>query len=448
MGVDAFKEAMCYYIMINKEDVLSDYNLFQKLMVSVVIDHGRAGNMFFMRLFDQHPEILVVARTGYFYSNLIDIFDGENEIFGDDALKWLVNKSKFRGFCLDMSPEIEADCRHIGEDPFIDIDRGKVLFVLKTLLKGRVTKRTILLATHLAYCYGTGRDFSKFQYILINDSITGDNERKIFFELQNDFGKIKIIHLIRDPRANFASLRHQFVNAFSTMYPLFPKRIFKSLPSNAIWLWVLFYTTAGALDMNKFTRKVNENDLYRIRIEDVNVSFVDSMKKLTDWLGICWDDIWSDPKYSVTSVGKPWRGISAYKSYYQENQKGPIKNDVIIKNIFAKPDSTLPNKWKKHVTKGEERFLESIYYDEIKECGYKIKFINSKRDIIKGVFFGLLPFSGEIPSFKWYFTVRNEKKIKDIIIKITYLPLLPIFYFTSRAHLLFLFFSGRLRTRP
>ena len=125
-----------------------------------------------------------------------------------------------------------------------------------------------------------------------------------------------------------------------------------------------------------------------------------------------------------------------------------MTNDAEEKNVFAKPDPTLPKKWKKHVFRREEIFLESIYYDEIEDYKYELQFIKSKRDKTLGLFWGLLPFYGEIPKLKWYFTLRNDKILKDIIIKLTYLPVLTISYFISRFYLFFLYFSGKLITRP
>jgi len=200
--------------------------------------------------------------------------------------------------------------------------------------------------------------------------------------------------------------------------------------------------------MHRFSKGLDKDTFYLIKIEDINKKFIESMQKLTRWLEVCWYRPWSDNDYIVTSIGKPWYGISAYKSYYQKSELGLLQNDNEIKNKFEKPDPGLPAKWKKHVLKREAMFLETIYYDEIKENKYEFQFIKNDGDKKRGLLCGILPFSGEIPKIKWYFTVRRDKKIKDVIIKATYLPVLLVSYVFSRVQMYLLYISGRLATRP
>ena len=44
-----------------------------------------------------------------------------------------------------------------------------------------------------------------------------------------DFPDARLVRLIRDPRATFASPRHQFVNAFGNMYAIAPGTYFSRL---------------------------------------------------------------------------------------------------------------------------------------------------------------------------------------------------------------------------
>ena len=152
--------------------------------------------------------------------------------------------------------------------------------------------------------------------------MTDKKDWVVFEAMQKDFLNVKILHLVRDPRANFASLRHQYVNAFGTMYPLKPTRIWRTLPSNCVWLWVMYYSALGAFEMHTFKNKLDYSQFYTVRIEDINLEFLKTMKTLTSWLEVGIDENWRDKDYIVTSAGKPWRGISAYKSYYQKNTKG------------------------------------------------------------------------------------------------------------------------------
>ena len=437
---------------ITQEMLHEDLKYLRAANLCIVIDHGRAGNMFFMRLFDQHPEVLVIARMGYFYTSLLRLFKGQRMINGTEAYQWLVYKSNFDSVAAEMTQEIEANCRSRGEDPEATIDRVVVGQVLKLLLiqKDQVTRRDVFYAMHLAYAKGMKLDLRKYKYIFLNDvEATQKYGREAIEVLNADFSKIKVIHLVRDPRANFASLRHQYVNSYGTMYPLKPRRIWEATLSNSVWLWILQYTTQAARKLHDLRMQFDPRDFRIVKIEDVNREFVKTMGELTDWLGVCWYDPWSDPQYTLTSMGRPWRGISAYKSYYQTNTTGPLSNEEDEKvPRFARPNIQVTENWKNHIKNREIKFLEAVYFEEMQDLKYGSQFVKSSADKAKGIFWSILPFAGEFPRWKWFIAVRKERALKDIVTKATYLPVLLVSYFFSRFRMLQMFLSGQLRARP
>ena len=437
---------------ITEDIITEDLKYLQTVNPCILVDHGRAGNMFSMRLFDQHPEILAIGRVGYFYTGLLECFAGREKIKGDEAYHWLIHQSNFRCVVEDMTHEIEMECRGEGEDPEAPIDRPMARQILERFLAQRdfVARQDVYYAMHLAYAKATGRDVRKFKYILINDdAVTQKYGRATIDVLRTDFSEIKVIHLVRDPRANFASLRHQYTNSYGTMYPLKAGRIWKATLSNSVWLWILQYTTRGARELDHLRAQFDARNFRVVKIEEINKYFIKIMRELTRWLGVCWYEPWSDPQYTVTSMGRPWLGISAYKSYYQTNRSGPLSNEPDNKTPqFARPNPQLPDKWKNHVKRREIKFLEAVYFEELKDLRYEPQFVTRPEDKDRAILWSLFPLAGEFPRWKWFVTARKERILKDIIIKMTYFPVLFISYFLSRGRMLKMFWSGQLRTRP
>src|SRR6185503_16878760 len=74
------------------------------------------------------------------------------------------------------------------------------------------------------------------RYILMGDAISLRTEQavqgfsgRLVDVVLKDFPDAKLVRLIRDPRATFASPRHQFVNSFGNMYAIAPGNYFSRL---------------------------------------------------------------------------------------------------------------------------------------------------------------------------------------------------------------------------
>ena len=115
----------------------------------------------------------------------------------------------------------------MGSDPAARIDRHAVRRAFHGVLKGKriITRRELILATYFAYLTGLGRDPARARYILLSDSISlrtesvfGGYSGKILDLAKADFPEAVFIHLVRDPRAGFASTNHQFINQLGNMY--------------------------------------------------------------------------------------------------------------------------------------------------------------------------------------------------------------------------------------
>jgi len=422
------------------------FKQFQQKDIVIVFDHGRAGNAFFVRVFDQHPEVLSVPFVGYFYSRLVEFFGKKDRVAGEEAYKWMVEGGNIIHIANDMSPKVEKSLRRMGDDPAFQIDRRLIRELLRHLIGDRdtVTLEDIIAGLCLAYVLATKRDIEKVKILLFNDStkngrVDGDKRNKRLFNAIEQTNKnFRIIHLVRDPRASFASLRHLYVNQYGTMYPLRVRNIWKATTVSSIWLWILSYTSAGARSIFEWQKKLS-NNFYRLKIEDLNLDFVATLEKITAWLGVSWYEPWSRPDYVATAGGLPWRGISSYSSSYQTNIDGPMKNDSQLKPSFAGPNKDIVEKWKKHIYKREIKFLEAVYYDELRRLDYKPLYVHRRIQRFLLLWYVLLPFAGEIPPLRWWV---GSKRIRN---KIVLLFLLPFGYIFARVMFFAMYLLGKFK---
>lgn len=451
----------------------------------IVLDHGRAGNDFFKCLFDQHPEVLVIPHVGYFPARLTKMFGDRQEVSAEEAFDFLMDRTDFRYVAQDMSDEVAQEYIRLGNDPGFSIDRPLARKVLGELLEtgSYFCKADIVAAMHAAYAIATGRDVSRVKYILMNDSPVHYRMHQTlaieqaYESHRGDFGDFVFIHLVRDPRAVFASLRHQFVKQNNGMYPFALRSLlsaFKSIffGSGAwcVFLSILEYTTVGSRQLFEW-RDRSQTGFYVVRNEDLNLRFIPTMKKLRENIGIEWLEQWSDPSYVPTSGGEVWRGVGAYNNTYQEmteqksrklNLQGDrpethgyrfnvdrfFQNDPEnISSSLSGPNRYVTERWKTRLTHNEIPFLEAVYYEEMVELDYQTMYVQAKGiSRLRGLVGCLFPLSGELFSYSWILG-QIKSGFRPSARLALELFLLAIYFFCSRLTLLRLYFTGKLNPR-
>jgi hypothetical protein len=435
---------------LGRYDLEGDLARLKEATVAVVFDHARAGNNFFKRLFDQHPQVLSLTLVGYLYTRIINLFRGREQIEGREAYAWALEDSNIRRICQDLTPEIESDLIHIGENPSAQIDRGLVREVLYRTIGQRevVNRKDVLASVFLAYAIGTGRSVRDVRCVMLdavshNDLPDGNEQNRVLFRtIQEDNPRLKVIHLVRDPRANFASLKHLYVNRFGSMYPVRASKIWGSVWCNSVWLWILRYTAEGAKAMHDFGKKLGQHLFLLIRIEDVNSKFVETMQQVIAWLGVTWYEPWGTEEYLVTSCGSPWGGISAYIPRYNLVADGPFRNESEDGWRVCRPNPGLNEGWKKRIVPREIKIVEATHYEEMHELGYSFEYLKGPEDRATAVWWAMLPFSGEIPVRReWWLSKRRIDK------RLAFLVVLPFSYVASRAMFFFLYVGGKLKSR-
>ena len=405
----------------------------------LAVDHARAGGNFFSRLFDRHPEVLTLPYVSYLYQNLIERAAGRSTLPGKKAFEHLA-ATNVSLLVNDPTPETRRQLLRLGNNPEAPLDREVARRVLQALVRDReaVNPSDVVRAVYLAYALATGRSIRSVRYLLLTESVEGSNGS--FLEAaQRESPPARVIHLVRDPRANFASFRHQYVNQWQSMYPL--ERFLRG-ENGFLWLWVLQTTARGARTLRSWKAGADPARVFTLRNEDLNLRFQPTLERLTRWLDVGWFDPWSSPDYVPTSNGLPWQGMSAFSTAYQPFARGPLPNDPPGQDRFFKPNREVTERWKKRVLPREIPFLEAIYEREMRELEYPFMTLGRSQSRPRALLNVLLPFSGELPPFRWY---TRFVSWRDLLRKLSYPFVLPFAYVLSRLQFALLHARGEFR---
>lgn len=417
-----------------------------------VIDHaGRAGNGFFQTLFDEHPEVLSIPWIHYCTSYFITQFGDAAKVNSRKAHDFWTQKSYFRLLYRDLNDEDYKLVHRFGGDPDTIINREMIrtIFDQLVLQNNTISRKDVIFASFFAFARAFNRDISKIKYLILTDSISLRKENvfrgfsgKIIDISIKDSSKARFIHLVRDPRAGFASTNHQFVNQLGNTYAIrlgnIPQRFRELLRCEfsmegpfVFGFWILYFLeTFRSIEKKKAGRP---DRFLTIRNEDLNLRFVPTIKKLAEDLELNFIRIWENPDYCPTMLGKAWKGTGGYSNRYQTNQRGPLENDPdgVSSNVTG-PNAYVTKRWKKRLSKQEIFILEYFFHHEIQTYGYE--FLTSKpfSKTETSVWFKIfIPLRGELPSLRWLFS-SWQQGLGEFGNRIAYYVVLPFFFVLAR----------------
>jgi len=420
-----------------------------------LMDHGgRAGSNFVQCLFDRHTEVISCPLVHYVYSYWIDIFDDRDEITPNEAREFVATRSYFRFIFNSPDNKNTAFIRKIGGSDKIEFDFDRYHELVDTYLNSRemFSRRNFLSVLYVIYAYVFGKDLKKLKYFLINDavSIRGENmftgfSVKTMDMMRFDYPDSWIVFLVRDPRAQFASTRHQLVNEYGNNYSvsmnnwwvrivdLFYDRI--TMDYGPAHLISYMYQCASAKAAIERCMSEDKRTII-LRNEDVNLCFLPKMESLAKIIGFSVAPEWRKTNYVPSMMGAPWHGTGAYSDRYQTQTNGPLQNDSInqVKKAIG-PNSHVTERWKKRMPKHEIELSERLFHDELKYLGYTIFYDkDSRSDFVTLMRTAWFPASGELPLPKWIFSGWKEGPY-FFLNRVFYTISLPLFYLLSRIKL-------------
>lgn len=360
--------------------------------VALAVDHsGRSGNGFLLCTFDDHPEVLTCPLMHYTLSYLEGLFGDREKVSVDEARDYWTRTYYFRYFYNDLDDEGRGFIVKVGGDPEDLIDRPKIRATFDALLAGRttLTRKDLVLATFSAYAVGRGIDPAGIKTVLLSDSVSLRDENVMhgfsgkvidrFFEIWPEgLG----IHLVRDPRAVYASSRHEFVNRLGNMYDLRPANVVAAwrdlgdrnfaMDRGCVWLFWMTYMAQTARTAEKHFNRYRDR-FVRIRNEDLNLDFVATLTGLSSRMGVSFDGRWrADGDFAPTMCGRPWGGTGAYNPNYQRVGDGPLRNDPPeVARRATGPNAYVTRRWRDRLPPHEIALLEQLFCEEMRLHHYE-----------------------------------------------------------------------------
>jgi hypothetical protein len=441
-------------MITEKKSELGEFKDFLKNVCPLyVIDHaGRAGNGFFQTLFDEHPEVLSIPWIHYCTSYFITQFGDAAKVNSRKAHDFWTQKSYFRLLYSDLNDEDYKLVHRFGGDPDTTINREMIraIFDQLVLQNNTISRKDVIFASFFAFARAFNRDISKIKYLILTDSISLRKENvfrgfsgKIIDISIKDSSKARFIHLVRDPRAGFASTNHQFVNQLGNTYAIrlgnIPQRFMELLRCEfsmegpfVFGFWILYFLeTFRSIEKKKETRP---DRFLTIRNEDLNLRFVPTIKKLTQDLELSFIPIWEKPEYCPTMLGQKWKGTGGYSNRYQIKRSGPLQNDPDeVSSKVVGPNEYVTKRWKKRLSNNEIDLLEYFFRDELKAYKYEFLKPNPLNKTGFSIWFSMVhPLRGEVPPLKWLYFGWHQN-LREFVDRLSYYIALPIFMISSRV---------------
>lgn len=431
------------------------------LNCAAVIDHsGRGGNAFFLTTFDTHPQVLCCPLLHYSYSYVLDSFSDQTELEVDTVRGFLKEKSYFRLLCKASKDNQELIYR-MGADEF-EIPHQKIREILDTFLNSRqtVTRKELILLPFIIYAIVFNKPLENYKYVLISDAVSLRHERlidgfsgKAIECMIKDFPNCRLISIVRDLRAVFASPRHQFVNQLGNMYAIKPSNVFARLVSlctmnfspdkSCVYLYWLAYLAQSTKVIHSLRRQYS-NYFVVVKNEDLNLKFKQTVESICERLDVEMDSKWLKGDFMPTIFGKPWQGTGAYNSRYQNVTHGLLKNDSDSQSkASAGPNQHVVQRWKSKLSAMEIRLIEALFSDEMDFMGYEHLYPKVKLTKLAYLKLIIKPFQGELPNVRWLFSgfqQSSKEGSNRLFYMISFIP----FYFVSRFILYRLIFSKQL----
>ena len=431
--------------MIHTKKEFSKFSENTNLLL--LIDHaGRAGNGFFQTIFDSHPEVITCPWIHYIYSSLTDFFENKDEYTKNEALAYIDSNPYLQTVFEDLTEENKEFILKMGGNVDASIDRNKVKETFLELIYGSdiVLRKDLILMIYFSFMKGRALDTSRVKYILTADSISLRSESlhsgysgKIIDFAANDFKNLIVIHLLRDPRAGFTSSVHQFVNQLGNIYGLklnnFFNRIKRMILLDFDWdsvfvygFWILYFKeTFLTIERKKSEAIAN---FLEIKNENINLNFKDTLKDLSEDLGVSYLDLWNEDKdFIPTMLSKPWTGTGAYNPNYSKPNILEADPTSLIGKL-AGPNKFVTQRWRERLPFRDVTIIEYEFRKEIEKYGYNFTQGKSPSFLRSRVKF-CLPLMGEIPNLGWL--LRSNNSI-NALNKIIFFLSLPITYPLAR----------------
>lgn len=428
--------------------IYKDFRSFKKrIKILFLLDHGgRGGSNFFQCLFDNHENIIVCPLVHYVYSNWTRFLGKKTSVSIRKFYDYLEKNSYFKYIYNDLNDSSRSFIKKIGGDTSIDFPSKNFRNFIEYANKNSktISRSDAIKQLYFFYAVCINKNTEKLNYILCIDSVSLREERlfdsfdlSILDLVKKDFIDFYIISIQRDPRAQFASTRHQLISQMinnydykiSSFFHKFFNLLLKKYKSfDAPANFFIFYQYIAFYSLLKKYENSNDKWIF-IKNEDLNINFLETIKKFCKKININFCQDWDSSNYKIKMMGKEWNGTGAYNSNYNPNKSKILSNELKKQGQdYSSPNKHVTQRWKYLLPWTEKLFLTNFFYTELKISNYEL-YNSRKIDFI----FLIFPFLGEIPRISWF--IKKSENI-GFIDKLFYLLTFPLFFFVSRIKIL------------
>ncbi len=270
---------------VEQANVLRDRPVF-------ICGHPKAGTSLLRAVLDSHPQLIVYPEETRFFRRTLPQLDGQ----AIEAQIKLAERALIHIFRWNRA---EPDPSQTGFDDrdYTNIPYEVVRTNLEELLKSRSSHPGDLLsAVVLAYGMTAGALLPETSHWVEKSPYNEYYANQIF----SWWPEARCIHILRDPRDNFASYRRK--------HPDWNAEFFSSNWSRS--------TDAGINNQSIF----GEDRYWFVRFEDLARSPEEYLSRLANFLNISWNPSLINP----TRAGQQWGGNSMFEDQFQSISTAPL----------------------------------------------------------------------------------------------------------------------------
>jgi len=309
-------------------------NEFQENSI-FICGHRKSGTTLMLNLLDNHPELSVYpADSGFFYM-YYPVCEIEN-YSSDEKINVMVTK---------IIGNLEDELQNLSEK-----ERGGIDFDIENFKKdfinfakqNQLTPKDMLVSLSQAFKKNYKNSPSQTKWVEKTTST------EIYaLDVSNWFPKSKFIHIIRDPRDNWASLKSGWDDRYKNFNDS-KQRLIQSLIDR------------GKLGMEfaKYNEKIFGKEKYLIiKFENLTRNPRETLNEICDFLQIKFDKILLEP----TVCGVNWKGNSFDGIEFRSI------SDVNV------------TRWKERIDENEAKLIEYYFADIMKNFGYELEYDPKER---------------------------------------------------------------------
>lgn len=305
--------------------------MYKKLLF--LTGHRKSGTTMFANLFDNHDDFLV-------YPSDICLLYAYFPYFIKQKFSFKIKKDRVLHI---VKKDLSSVIKEHNLDKMFNL-KNMLELIEKKLNKKNINDIRKILKIVFSSFEDSLKIKKKYKYFVVKETSADIFLNKIFTKKDD----VKFIHLIRDPRDNYASLKSGVKKYYQKLGENENKTLFSLI-------------NRAKLDFNfiEINKSLFGKDKYKeIKFEELVINPKKSMFKVCKFLNVKFNSNLLKP----TILGQSTKG---------NNYEGESFYNISSKNV---------NRWKDRINKSEAQLIEFHFQNEMKKFNYKLNYNPKKLD--------------------------------------------------------------------